>query len=285
MTHPEELLAAYVDGSLVGREHAEVEAHLADCERCRAEVRAASRSREALRALPQLEAPATATWPVLRQARKRASRRRFQPTRLVAGLAAAAAVAGLIGIVISQGGGGGGTPSPIHAAASEAASDQARSLTSLGGFVHQNANYSHADISGLASRIEVLLQERNAADKAAAASGAAGKESTSAGASGAVGGGGAAEAAPSPSPAPAGQFQAALTSNPNKQALSCIARASGGPASRSPVQLIEAKFEGTPAYIGAFVETLGGSPTRELVIWVASKKDCTLLSFAQKSLP
>ena len=35
MTHPEELLAGYVDGTLTDPERAVVDAHLPTCERCR----------------------------------------------------------------------------------------------------------------------------------------------------------------------------------------------------------------------------------------------------------
>ena len=57
MTHPEELLAGYVDGSLSGSDRTTVDAHLQACARCRAEVQAAGAARAALRRLPDPEAP------------------------------------------------------------------------------------------------------------------------------------------------------------------------------------------------------------------------------------
>ena len=61
MTHPDELLADYVDGSLTPEEGAAVDAHLASCARCRAEVDVASRAARALASLPEPRAPAGVT--------------------------------------------------------------------------------------------------------------------------------------------------------------------------------------------------------------------------------
>ena len=49
MTHPEELLAGYVDGTLSAQERAAVEAHVAGCARCSREIALASSARSALR--------------------------------------------------------------------------------------------------------------------------------------------------------------------------------------------------------------------------------------------
>ena len=57
MTHPEELLAEYVDGSLQQDERTAVDAHIAACERCRDEVASARRARTALSALPEADLP------------------------------------------------------------------------------------------------------------------------------------------------------------------------------------------------------------------------------------
>ena len=38
MTHPEELLAGYVDGTLSAKDRAAVDAHIAECPRCRRET-------------------------------------------------------------------------------------------------------------------------------------------------------------------------------------------------------------------------------------------------------
>jgi len=58
MTHPEELLAPYVDGTASSQERAAVDAHASTCARCRAEIVSASAARAELRRLPVVEAPA-----------------------------------------------------------------------------------------------------------------------------------------------------------------------------------------------------------------------------------
>src|SRR5207302_1302282 len=59
VNHPEELLAAFADGTASLEERAEVEAHLAFCEDCLREVELARSAHAALRALPEVEAPPT----------------------------------------------------------------------------------------------------------------------------------------------------------------------------------------------------------------------------------
>src|SRR5947207_6813848 len=61
MTHPDELLADYVDGTLTREEFAAVDAHLASCARCRAEVDVASRAARALASLREPRTPAGLT--------------------------------------------------------------------------------------------------------------------------------------------------------------------------------------------------------------------------------
>ena len=58
MTHPEDRLADYVDGTLDLAERAAVDAHLATCSRCRGEVTAATAARSALVSLPEVAPPA-----------------------------------------------------------------------------------------------------------------------------------------------------------------------------------------------------------------------------------
>ena len=95
MSHPEDLLADYVDGTLDERERAVVDAHLHGCARCSAEVRQAGAARAALSELEDVPVPFGVTGPVLAEAGRRFERRpgvvwgRFQ---WAAGLAAAAAL-------------------------------------------------------------------------------------------------------------------------------------------------------------------------------------------------
>jgi len=57
MTHPEELLAEYVNGSLSASDIASVEEHLAACTACSADVSRARAARSALGFLPEVPAP------------------------------------------------------------------------------------------------------------------------------------------------------------------------------------------------------------------------------------
>ena len=57
MTHPEDLLADHVSGSLAPEDRAVLNAHLATCARCSAEVSLALAARSALRTLPDVAPP------------------------------------------------------------------------------------------------------------------------------------------------------------------------------------------------------------------------------------
>ncbi len=57
MNHPEDLLAAFVDGTATLQERATVEAHVTFCSTCRQEIETARSARAALRGLQDLEPP------------------------------------------------------------------------------------------------------------------------------------------------------------------------------------------------------------------------------------
>lgn len=57
MTHPGELISAYLDGELNGSELSELHEHLARCGRCSAELEQMQEVRTAVRSLPLLELP------------------------------------------------------------------------------------------------------------------------------------------------------------------------------------------------------------------------------------
>lgn len=112
MTHPDDLLAAYVDGALAPEERAAVDAHLAACARCREEVDLARRAVEALASLSEEPVPLGVTAPVLAEARRRAEPRR---PRWVPALAAAAVLALAGAVVLPQLLRGGRSPGPAGA--------------------------------------------------------------------------------------------------------------------------------------------------------------------------
>lgn len=57
MTHPSELISAYLDGELTGAERAKLVEHLASCGRCSADLEDLQRVRTAVRSLPVLDIP------------------------------------------------------------------------------------------------------------------------------------------------------------------------------------------------------------------------------------
>src|SRR4051794_30013896 len=113
MTHPDDLLADYVDGDLGVRDRAEVDAHLATCERCRADVRSARLANQQLKAQPPVEAPAGLTEEILDAVRREPHegpvvggfggrpRERSNPAAGLGAVAAAAAV--VIGVFVFNG--------------------------------------------------------------------------------------------------------------------------------------------------------------------------------------
>jgi putative zinc finger protein len=61
----------------------------------------------------------------------------------------------------------------------------------------------------------------------------------------------------------------------------CVSQAFEGQPVGELARLIEAKFEGRPAYIAVYLEGPGaGEPPDTAVVWVAAKDDCTVLSYA-----
>ncbi len=258
MSHPEELLADYADGALDQAQRAVVDAHLHTCERCRAELSLAARARTELRALSDEPVPFGVTGPVLAEAGGRFERRRdvmWQRLQWAAGLAAAAALVAVFAVNL-----GGTEPAQeTTGAATEAASPEAPeagaaaadALLGLAGVERQpGVTYDDAGIQAVAL------------------------EASDAVASRAAGG--------TPGP-PAGAEVV-----PADRALRCIAR-SGGPEpgpTETPIRLIEAEYEGTPAYIAVFAEGPGaGQAPDHVVVWVVGIDDCQILTTASQRIP
>jgi anti-sigma factor RsiW len=89
MTHPGDLLSAWLDGETTPDEAFAVETHLAGCAACRTELDDLHRARSAVRSLPWLELPDDVVGRVIVPLRRR---------RRVIITAAAAAMAGILGI-------------------------------------------------------------------------------------------------------------------------------------------------------------------------------------------
>jgi anti-sigma factor RsiW len=104
MNHPFESLVEYVDGSLAESERPVVEAHLDSCQQCRAEVRLARSARVALSSLADEPVPAGLGERAIEEAASGAAAAAPGTPRWyrVAGIAAAAAVVGLLAIALPR---------------------------------------------------------------------------------------------------------------------------------------------------------------------------------------
>jgi Putative zinc-finger len=248
MTHPEELLAGYVDDSLTPSERVEIDAHLATCATCREEIALATRSVTLLADLPEESVPVGVMNPVMTQiGRQRAgrTRRRWAPRmQWVAGVAAAAAVIALAAVVLPQLGRQAGMTAAPNASPNTAAEGAQPSPAAVPLEVQKSTDYT-------AARLETLTRNPS-------------KRTTNA----------TDEGGPSP------QMVAVLSAQA-QTAEACLRRPGGITVSDHLVRLIQAKFQGTPAYIGMYKE---GNPPARIVIWVVSKPDCRILSFFSKRL-
>jgi anti-sigma factor RsiW len=250
MTHPEGLLADYVDGTLTDKERAVVDAHLAACETCREEVALATEALPALASLPDESVPFGVTGPVLAEARKMAERRQpfLQRYQWAVGLAAAASLV-LVAVVLG--------PKVVPTG-----SDREASLSS-GGAEATTAPAADA-ILGEASavaleRLDTDYDETAIADLATDT----------------------ATGAPAvPKIAPSASIEAP------DEAVACLERSGAEFGERDQlVRLIEASYLGRPAYIGVIFEGPGaGLPPDRVVVWVVSTRDCRILTLADKSI-
>jgi hypothetical protein len=262
MTHPQEQLSGYVDGTLGTEERAEVDAHLATCPTCREEIELSTRALTMLRELPDVPVPFGTTRPVMAEAGKeRASRGRRswgRGTQWAAGLAAAAALVAAVAVALPRVGGvdqmesaagGGAQATPAPAPGMEAATTGAVPLE-----LQRNADYDAtklerlADTSAQRSTSETSLAGPSAADASAAQT----KDASAARA---------------------------------EAAAACLANTGGLTERDRLVRLIQATFQGTPAYIGVYRESPGaGQPADRIVIWVVARQDCATLSYSFKRL-
>ncbi len=98
MSHPGDLLSAYLDGEVTPDERRVVETHLPGCGECRTEIDELSGARAAVRSLPMMDLPPG----LLPEPEPVAVVRRF-PSRPIA-WAAAAVAAGLLAVGLMTGG-------------------------------------------------------------------------------------------------------------------------------------------------------------------------------------
>ena len=254
MTHPEELLAGHVDGTLTPKERADVDVHLAACELCREEVELAARAVAALGELAEGPVPVGVTAPVMAELRTRTApqraERRWARLQWAAGLAAAAALVAVVAVGLPRLGGGsaeraGGGLAPMASATgpglaagvSEMAGAPAVALESQPG-----VNYDGASLTQLAEdTAKQGLQSPSGSDTA---------KST--------------------------------TSQDADAALRCLSQGTQGAVTENDrlVRLIEATYQGTPAYVGVYLESSGaGQAATKAVVWVVAQKGCSVLFY------
>lgn len=263
LTHPEELLATYVGGSLEPSEREAVEAHVAACGPCRQDVEYAAAARAALVSLPELEAPGLAegglaalgvgvsTAQPVALAERRVGRKSRDPGerwhRLAwsAGLAAAAVVAA---VFLFTGGlldGDHQASAPAsREAGSEAAAGQPLEIVQGG---ERDSEALDALARSLASSGAALL---------------------------------------SASPAPASPPSAAVedASGTVGAVTTCVRQGAALGPEIAPTYLEEATFQGNPIYVGAFIVAAQGGEEAHLELVAVTRDDCQPVYFARQSL-
>ena len=267
--HPEELLAEYVDGTLGPEDRARVESHLTACHSCREEVALATPAREALAGLPELDVPSGTTWPVVQRARQR---KRWLPAlspRVAWATAGAAAVVILVSALIggqiiptSREAEGPAAESEVSGPEEETAEDAAMAPGALGKrlvyptFRRSDRDYDGAALGSLAR--DLTVEAKQALE----------------------------QGFPEP-PAVYYTRTSALLNLPGRtrRALGCVVKAVSPNRSLAPFTVVAARFEGEPAYVGAFLQAdRPDRPYAELVLYVVTRDGCALRSFARQQL-
>ncbi|HEX6400221.1 MAG TPA: zf-HC2 domain-containing protein [Actinomycetota bacterium] len=149
MSHPHELLADLLDGTLDADARAGVDAHLATCPACREDLAAAAVGRDAAHGLPAVATPADLRDRIVAAAGGGGGSGTPRWYRW-AGAAAAAALVGVIALALPEIGGGPGGSSD-QAAAPGAAEVQVDAAGNLPSIEVSDRNFREGDLTELAS--------------------------------------------------------------------------------------------------------------------------------------
>jgi len=252
MTHPEDSLAGYIDGTLPPGERAAVDAHLTECGRCRDEVRLAGGARTALKTIPEVPAPAQ----IASRALEEAGTARRDPAAdgtprwyRYAGIAAAAAAV-LFVLTLAL---------PRIGQHSGQAADSKRNTAEAGGAASNPTALA-------AAQIEIQHANYDSASLTEFATSFSSQDS------------GVGPAASATAPAATG------TQQQTDKALACVVRSAPDETGQL-VRLIKARFQGQPAYLAVFLEGPGaGQPADAVSIWVFGTRDCAILSYSNARL-
>jgi anti-sigma factor RsiW len=272
--HPVELLAGYAEGSLGADERARVEAHLPTCETCQEELDLAAEALTALSSLPELDPPKGMPFRVRRKASGTPSR----AWRFVGAAAAAAVLVGGGVFVFTnldtaseqgaaeggaepassplpQTGAAGGGGGEKQAGAEAADARLAATPPVLPIYVESRRSYESADLAPLARR---LRDDANGAIRSGLA--------------------------PTATSFFADFDPSAYTPDVRK-AVRCVLADVPPQQLIVPFRIEAASFEGAPAYVAAFLQgPTPDDPYDRLVMWVAHRETCGLMSLASQVL-
>lgn len=280
MSHPDELLAGWVDQALTSDERAEVAEHLASCTACRREVASAQEAKDLMASLPHIEAPAgfakrartdladdeapAPAAPRSAAAGRAAQTRQRQVYKWIGGAAAAALVLVLGFSVINR---PGGTTDALSESAPAPAAEAATTADAAPGA----GNLDVSELQALAER------ERDAWAEQSGLSVDRPVESPPAGYS------------PDPSQekaqdAVAGANTDMLSANPGA-ATRCLRRSGSLADGGELLTVYEGSLQSVPAYFGVVLEgpTPGSTPDR-ISIWVVNSSACATIGYAQSYL-
>lgn len=250
MTHPEDLLADYVNGSLTPSDRASVDEHLAGCRECSAEVSLARAARSALRDLPEIPVPDGVSSRALDAAGSPGRPGRY---RWLGAGAAAAAVALLLVTL-------------PHLASAPASQDKAEEALAGG----SASSIAHAD----ASALELAVQQTNY-DQASLddLTNATLRQATSS-LQTATAGLPPANAAPNARIGTGAELQTALA---------CVGKAVAADTG-PPFKLILARFDGKAAFLAFYFGDSGeGQSPTSLVVWIVDGHTCTASGLSSSS--
>ncbi len=245
MTHPEDLLAAYVGDALGAAERAAVDGHLASCARCRRDTGLAREARNALVSLAEVPAPAGVASralhaadrpaPTPAAARPRWQRAGWQRVAAVVGVAAAVALAFAVLPKL-------GSPSQKEAAPAAA------SVQAPGG------------AAGTTSRAPLGLEIQSITYDDAALLALAGSFAPSAGPT--MGTSAAVQTAPA-------------TQGKTNVAVACVRKAAPE-ATGTLTRLIRATYQSSQVYLAVFLSGPGAGQQPDTAdVWVVKTADCT----------
>jgi Putative zinc-finger len=268
MSHPDPLLADYVDGSLDPSTRAEVDAHLRGCATCRAEVSLARVGAEGAQGLADPAPPSGIAEAAIAEAARLAAernpevtpiagRRRRRPATPRVLAAAGAAALLLLVVLVAPKLGQNNTSSTSRAAAGAAATTG--SYPSATTVELQHADYSFEALPSFAAALRTTLSATGGVMDTAGSQATAGSET-----------------APTPTQMPAVSGAATdvgVDASRLPSATECLDRAFHPAGTLSRVIL--ARFKGEPAYLGVYLIGPGAElPPTLLQLNVASVHGC-----------